>query len=219
MHVGGGVRLINITFHGIGPRTRALQEGEDRVWICRERFLAVLDAIAGRDEVRITFDDGNASDREIALPALADRGLTAAFFVVAGRLRTREFLDPAGLRELAGAGMTIGSHGMRHVPWRSLDPAGLREEIVDAKQILEDAVEGPVTDAACPFGAYERRSLAALRHAGFTRVYTSDRGAARAGDWLQARTTMAENSALEPILSGSSPSLRRRVELTAKRWR
>jgi hypothetical protein len=40
------------------------------VWVSRERLDAVLDSVAGRDDVRITFDDGNASDVVHALPAL-----------------------------------------------------------------------------------------------------------------------------------------------------
>ena len=57
----------------------------------------------------------------IALPALRERGLTATFFVVAGRLGEPGFLDERGVRALADAGMAIGCHGMRHRPWRGLD--------------------------------------------------------------------------------------------------
>ena len=40
------------------------------VWVGLASFLDVLDAAAERGDVTITFDDGNASDVEIALPAL-----------------------------------------------------------------------------------------------------------------------------------------------------
>ena len=40
------------------------------MWLDPDRFLRVLDSVVGRDDVRITFDDGNASDVEHALPAL-----------------------------------------------------------------------------------------------------------------------------------------------------
>ena len=43
--------------------------------------------------MRISFDDGNASDLEIGLPALLERGLTATFFVLAGRLGRPGSLD------------------------------------------------------------------------------------------------------------------------------
>src|SRR3954470_2683415 len=141
-------RAINLTFHGIGEPGRRLDPGESDVWVTREQFLAHLDAAAGRDDVRITFDDGNASDLEHALPALRERGLTATFFVVAGRLGQPTFLDAAGVRELAGAGMRIGCHGMRHRPWRGLDQRTLDEELVQAKRVLEAIIERPVAEAA-----------------------------------------------------------------------
>ena len=87
--------------------------------------------------------------------------------------------------------MTIGCHGMRHRAWRGLDDAALREELVDAKADARGASSArPVTQAACPFGSYDRRVLRALRGAGYRHVYTSDRGTAAPGDWLQARNSV-----------------------------
>lgn len=211
-------RLINLTFHGIGSVERELESGEDAVWISRERFTTVLDAVAGRDDIHITFDDGNRSDVIHALPALRERGLTATFFVVAGRLDAPGFLSADDVRALAHEGMTIGSHGMRHRPWRDLDASALDDELVAAKLALEKVVDLPVTTAACPFGAYGRRSLAALRRAGYAHVYTSDRGPTSGDAWLQARTTITEAGPLEPILAGHS-SLPRRMKQVLKRWR
>ena len=47
-----------------------------------------------------------------------------------------------------------------------------------------------VIEAACPFGSYDRRVLGELRRAGYRKVYTSDRGPAGRGDWLQPRNTV-----------------------------
>lgn len=222
-HVQG--RAINLTFHGIGDPGRPLDVGEQDVWVSEESFLAVLDSVAGHPEVRITFDDGNASDLEHALPALRARGLSATFFVVAGRIGTPGFLDATGVRELAAAGMDIGSHGMRHRPWRRLDDVAVQEELVDAKRVLEEVVERPVTQAACPFGAYDRRTLRTLRGGGYRAVYTSDRGTARPGGWVQARNSVHQGDdgrLLEQILAAErrvSTALPRRAKQLAKRWR
>jgi peptidoglycan/xylan/chitin deacetylase (PgdA/CDA1 family) len=213
-------RSINITFHGIGRPPRPLESGESGVWVTRAQYLSMLDSVAGRDDVRITFDDGNASDVEQALEPLRARGLTATFFVVAGRLGEPAFLDESGVRELAAAGMEIGSHGMRHRPWRGLGDDDLREELVEAKQVLEAVIDRPITQAACPFGAYDRRVLRTLRRAGYHGVYTSDRGTARPGDWLQARTSIGPHdgpSVLDRI--GAADTLQRRVKRAVKRWR
>ncbi len=218
-------RAINLTFHGIGEPGRRLDAGERSVWVSAASFLAVLDSVGGRPDVRITFDDGNESDLEHALPALRARGLRATFFVVAGRIGTPGFLDADGARELAAAGMEIGSHGMRHRPWRRLDEDTLHEELVHARQLLEQVVERPVTQAACPFGAYDRRTLRTLRRSGYDAVYTSDRGTASPGGWMQARNSVHQGDGgdlLERIASlerHASSWLPRRTKQAAKRWR
>jgi peptidoglycan/xylan/chitin deacetylase (PgdA/CDA1 family) len=218
-------RYINLTFHGIGEPDRPLEPGEDAVWVSRARFHSVLDSVAGRTDVRITFDDGNASDVAHALPALRSRGLHATFFLLAGRLETPDFVDRDGVRALADAGMTIGCHGMRHRRWRELDDGELHEELVDARRLLEEVVERPVTEAGCPFGGYDRRVLRSLRRYGYERVYTSDRGTARPGAWIQARNSVGpadDAGLLDRILSADRrphAALRRRTTLIAKRWR
>jgi peptidoglycan/xylan/chitin deacetylase (PgdA/CDA1 family) len=213
-------RAINLTFHGIGAPGRFLDPGEADVWVSHDQFLAVLDAVAGRDDVAITFDDGNASDLELALPALRERGLTATFFVVADRLGAPRFLDPDAVNVLAGAGMEIGCHGMRHRPWRGLAERDLHEELVESKAILESVVGRPVVRAACPFGSYDRRVLRTLKSAGYRHVYTSDRGTAQPAAWLQARNSVGphdEPGLLERIAGRAS--LARRTKLAVKRWR
>jgi peptidoglycan/xylan/chitin deacetylase (PgdA/CDA1 family) len=219
------VTATTVTFHGIGAPARAFEDGEASVWVDRGRFAALLDVLAERPGVRITFDDGNASDVEHALPALLHRGLRATFFVVAGRLGRRGFLGEDDVRALAGAGMTVGSHGMRHRPWRGLDPAALHEEVVVARLALEDVVGAPVLEAACPFGAYDRSSLHALRRRGFRRVFTSDGGAAAADAWLQPRTSVHEDETPERLLAAlegrpsAAAAALRGAKLAVKRWR
>jgi peptidoglycan/xylan/chitin deacetylase (PgdA/CDA1 family) len=217
-------RRINLTFHGIGEKKRPLEPGEDPFWLDLDQFESTLDSIVGRSDVQITFDDGNGSDIEHALPQLHRRGLSATFFVIAGRLGAPGFLDESGVRGLAAAGMGIGCHGMRHRPWRGLDKLELREEVVEARRLLEEVVGRPVTEAACPFGSYDRRVLRSLRRHGFRRAYTSDRGTAGTGDWIQARNTVhTENAAnvIERVLDEPSTRnlLRRRARLVVKRWR
>jgi peptidoglycan/xylan/chitin deacetylase (PgdA/CDA1 family) len=218
-------RQINLTFHGIGDPIRPLDPAESDVWLGRDQFASVLDAIRRHDDdVRISFDDGNASDLEHALPALCERGLRATFFICAGRLGQAGFVDADGVRRLRSAGMSIGSHGMNHVSWRGLNPSAARREIVQAKRALEDEVEGPVEEASCPFGAYDRRSLSALRAAGFRRVYDSDGGPARPQDWLVARNTMHRwdsAESVERLLNGANGGVSpaRRAKRWVKRWR
>jgi len=184
------VVAVNLALHGIGRPARQLDPGEDERWVTVEQFERVLDVVAERDDVHLTFDDGNESDVEIALPRLADRGLAAEFFPLAGRLGQRGYLDRDGLRELSRAGMEIGSHGWEPRDWRRLDDRHARRELTDAPKLLGDLCGRPVRRFSLPFGAYDRRVLARLKQAGATRVYTSDGGAARGDGWLQARTEL-----------------------------
>jgi Polysaccharide deacetylase len=218
-------RSINITFHGVAEPPRPLDPGEEDVWVGLEKFLAVLDGVAERTDVGISFDDGNLSDVEQALPALRERGLRATFFIVAGRLGAPHFVDEDNVRSLLAAGMEIGCHGMRHRPWRGLDGVELHEELVEAKAILEGVTGRPVTRAACPFGSYDRRVLRTLRRSGYYHVYTSDRGMARSGSFLQARNSVGPRDGSD-VLAGIAEleapahrALGHRSKLIVKRWR
>ncbi len=216
---------INLTFHGLGPVDRRLDAGEDAVWLDSATFATVLDAVAERDDVAISFDDGNASDVTVALPALRERRMSATFFVVAGRVGQPHFLSAEDVRLLQAEGMTIGSHGMRHRCWRKLDDAALDEELGDARRLLEEIVGQPVTQASIPFGEYDRQVLSALRRHGYDRVFTSDGGPASAAQWLQARTSLGPGTGpgeLAAILSPQASPTRQaagQIKRLVKQWR
>lgn len=200
---------VNLTVHGVGPVPRGIDEGEAEVWVSVDQLERILDAAVGRPEVTITFDDGNASDLEIGLPRLLERGLTARFFVLAGLLGEPGHLDEAGVLELQRAGMVIGSHGWSHRDWRSLDwgPSGtiaVEEEMVRARQRLGALTGSDIHEVAVPFGSYDRHVLRILKRTGVSRVYTSDGGWARPGSWLQARSS---------VHAGDGPDWARRVVL------
>jgi hypothetical protein len=82
-----------------------------------------------------------------------------------------------------------------------------------------------VSEVAVPFGSYDRHVVRALRRTGVTRVYTSDGGWARAGSWMQARTSIrgADGPDWPQRVMVDRPPLSRRargqVTRTVKRWR
>jgi len=223
--VSGG-DLRNISFHGIGtPDSPEREPDEHRYWVTESAFLRVLDLCADESDVRLSFDDGNASDAAIALPALRDRGLTADFFPIADRIGTPGNLDHDALRALADAGMTVGTHGAAHRPWTKVPPADQATELQDARARIADVTGRPVDTAACPFGAYDRKVLQALRSAGYRTVFTSDARPARRGEWLQPRYSVEADDTPETVRTRMlAPRTARdravdRAVLMVKAWR
>ena len=214
--------VVNLTFHGVGTPPPSIPEAETRYWVSQNMFHSILDLAALHQDVRLTFDDGNSSDVELALPALRARKLTAAFFVLAGRLDQRGSVSRQDLRTLRENGMIVGLHGMNHVPWREIDEGQLTVELVDSRKLIEDATGDRIDWAACPFGSYGRHVLRRLESERFERVFTSDRGPVRDDAWLQARNTIQaadDCDSVQQVINNRRVGLHRRIKLLLKRSR
>lgn len=188
-------RLV-LNFHGVGAAPGSVPAAEAPYWCPADAFCAMLDEVmelsAGTStSIEITFDDGNLSDATVALPALLARGLTATFFVCAGRIGQAGFVDGAALRELLAAGMGIGSHGWNHVDWRRADDKTLAQETQGALDEISAVIGHRVDEVGVPFGSYDRRVLNQLRRTGVRTVYTSDGGRAPLAGWLVPRLSFA----------------------------
>lgn len=202
-----------IILHGIGIPRRPMEPGEEVFWLCRDRFCEALDQIVGMGPTAplITFDDGNVSDIEIALPELQARELTATFFLLAGRLGAPGCLAKADVTMLAEAGHIIGLHGADHVDWRQLDRAGRTREYRSARETLQRLSGQSVGDAAAPFGLYDRQVVQDLRAAGFGALYTSDRGLAETTAFIRPRNCLErpmDDGALKDAMCGRVRPLR-----------
>src|SRR5664279_1850017 len=138
-HLLAGNSVINVNFHGVGTPERELEANEDIYWIAEDLFARLLDEFRNYPHVRLSFDDGNASDVDIALPMLQERSMTADFFVVADRFGGAGSLDDDAVRLLACSDMTVGLHGMHHRSWRAIDRRTLRPELRLARHRIEAA--------------------------------------------------------------------------------
>jgi peptidoglycan/xylan/chitin deacetylase (PgdA/CDA1 family) len=139
----------------------------------------LVDAMrAGRQRglVGITLDDGYVNVLEAAVPELQRRGFTASVFIISGRLGgTNDWdegpawplLSGSQVRELAAAGMEIGSHGATHVRLAGLDAGQLEAEVSGSRASLGELIGAPVRGFAYPYGSMDAAARDAVREAGY----------------------------------------------------
>jgi peptidoglycan/xylan/chitin deacetylase (PgdA/CDA1 family) len=72
------------------------------------------------------------------------------------------------LREVAAAGMEIGSHGMNHVSLREVtDPATLAEEVEGSRELLQALTGQDVAGFCYPYGHLHEQAVQRVRVAGY----------------------------------------------------
>lgn len=172
--------------HGVGVPPPHIGAEERPYWITRSAFRGIVELLRSIP-ARLTFDDGNASDAEVVLPALADAGLKASFFIPSDRIGSRHYLSEQDIRTLYAAGMEIGSHGCAHLRWTELTDGEIAQDVTRSIARLSAVIDAPVRSVAIPFGCCDRRVLRILRLLGAARVYSSFRGPEVENGWLVRR--------------------------------
>jgi peptidoglycan/xylan/chitin deacetylase (PgdA/CDA1 family) len=167
----GAVPVVRLTYHEIGE-----QECDYLYFVSVGRFREHLDEIGkGGKKVELSFDDGHASHRELAMPVLDEYGLKATFFITAGWTGKRPgYMTEQQVRELSQAGHSVQSHGWSHRMLTLSTDQELSEELVRSRSTLEDITGKPVDSISMPNGRWNRRVLEAAAEAGYRFVYTSD---------------------------------------------
>ncbi|EJZ06962.1 polysaccharide deacetylase family protein [Mycolicibacterium vaccae] len=130
-----------------------------------------------RGLVGLTFDDGYQDFIPNALPMLQRYGYTATVFVLAGRLGgenewsrpgpNKPLLTADEVKQIAEAGMEIGSHGLKHISLLKADDALLTSEVARSREILQELLSRPVQGFCYPYGYLDARVVEAARAAGY----------------------------------------------------
>jgi peptidoglycan/xylan/chitin deacetylase (PgdA/CDA1 family) len=158
--------------------------GEQMTWLERRGLQGVsiatlLEAMhAGTHHglVGITFDDGYASILESALPELQRHGFGATAFIISDRIGgTNEWdegpawplLSSDEVRELAAAGIEIGSHSATHPRLAGADAERLAVEVKTSREKLSRLVGAEVRGFAYPYGSMDAQCRAAVGQAGY----------------------------------------------------
>ncbi len=171
----------------------------------------------------ITFDDGHASNFELAAPVLQEFHVPAIFFLTTSWIGVRDaFMTWKQVKMLAAAGHGIASHTHTHPLLTACSDEALEVELTTSKRILEERVGVEVTSISMPGGRVNSRILAACAAAGYERVYSSLIGEYRPGRaglpevigrYVVTRGTTAHT--LNAYLSGA-PGTWRRLQMAAK---
>jgi peptidoglycan/xylan/chitin deacetylase (PgdA/CDA1 family) len=128
--------------------------------------------------VGLSFDDGYADFIDHALPVLRRYGFGATMYVPAGLLGGDNAWDPEGprkplltggqVREVAAAGIEIGSHGFRHRSLPASSDTDLAQEVVASRDILREVSRQPVDGFCYPYGHLDQRVLDGVERAGYS---------------------------------------------------
>ena len=157
---------------------------EQMAWLARRGLRGVgiaelVDAMrAGRQRglVGLTFDDGYTNVLETALPVLRQHGFGATAYIISERLGgTNEWdegpvwqlMTGGQVRELAAAGIEIGSHAATHMRLAGASPAQLTAEISESRISLGALLGTEIRGFAFPYGSMDAASRQAVRDAGY----------------------------------------------------
>ena len=184
---------VILMYHSISPddddpfdiRVRPPRFEQQLRWLRRtgrigtsvSQLLAARDRFDARRLVGLSFDHGYADFIEHALPLLQRYAFSATMFVPAGQLGQESGWDPEDprkrlmsgpqLREIADAGIEIGSHGFRHWSLPGASDAELAEEIGTSRAVLREITGQPVTGFCYPYGHLDERAVSRVRAAGY----------------------------------------------------
>lgn len=108
--------------------------------------------------VVITFDDGYRNFWQHAFPVLERFGFTATMFLPTASIgdrheifNRRECMTWGEVRQAQQRGISFGSHTVTHPQLHGLEPARIREEILQSRRTIEDKTGCAVDSFAYPY--------------------------------------------------------------------
>jgi peptidoglycan/xylan/chitin deacetylase (PgdA/CDA1 family) len=132
--------------------------------------------------VALSFDDGMDDNHHVVLPILREHRIPASVFVTTGLIgETNPWMSPDSgarmmtveeLRDLAAAGIEIGSHTVTHRDLSKLDYESCLTEMLESSRTLQRLLGSPVRTFAYPFCHYGPAAVAAAKDAGFFAAVT-----------------------------------------------
>jgi len=187
-----------LMYHHVMPADQAKSIGASSLNVSPDIFRGQIDYLVGKGyqaiglnqlmpmlstgslpakPVVLTFDDGYLDFYNFVFPILIEKNIRATVFVISQFTGGERYLTWSQISELAGSGLVlIGNHTLNH-PWLSkLERAEENNQIVSAKNIIEQNT-GIKTDLfAYPYGNSNDIAKEILKENGFAGAVTTVSG-------------------------------------------
>jgi len=179
--------------------------------------------------VVLTFDDGFEDFYWVAAPQLAQRGLPATIFVITDRASNllppngESFLSWDEIKELASAGVIIGSHTCSHPNLRDLTVDEVARELSESRAAILKNVSQSEVPLSYPFGQTSKAISEVAEASGYCCAIDGDQGlnSSDRATFDLSRTVIASDDDLASFaarvsgLTSSFPRARRRFRSRA----
>jgi peptidoglycan/xylan/chitin deacetylase (PgdA/CDA1 family) len=127
-------------------------------------------------EIVITFDDGNQSFAEHALPLLEQYRVPSTNFVILENI-TKKLHGSMDLETVGRVAehplVTIGSHTLTHPTLTEIDETRARAEIISSKDRLEELMGEEIHYFSYPTGVFNDKAVALAKEAGYRLAFTT----------------------------------------------
>ena len=123
--------------------------------------------------VCLTFDDGDQSHYQNALPILKESHFSATFFLTVGAIGSPGYLCWEEVLAMQGEGMSIQSHSMTHPFLTDLGREDKIYELMESKVRLEEKLNRKVFWFSLPGGRGDEETFVLAGETGYTGICTS----------------------------------------------
>ena len=145
--------------------------------------------------VLLTFDDGYANLKTNVAPLMEQLGFAYTVFLVSERVgKTNDWVAPEGydptpllswddIAEMQKSRLpSFEAHTATHPKLGSLSPEGVRRELAESKEALEQKLQAPISVLCYPYGDVNDTVVSLAEETGYTQAVTTEFGRARPAD-------------------------------------